>query len=382
MNESFLRCTPSVFVINNEYEVLAWARTNGIFSIKIGEQIFYEDNSGVLSSEKSYARIRVPQEILNEQKSYEVVFRETINRKAYYSELLPAQSFVFSFKPLLKTENIHIYHIADVHYHFDVACKTASYFGDATDLFIVNGDIGEVETEENYFEIAKFVGDISKGEIPVVFTRGNHDTRGRLAEKYTDIFPCNGKETFYTFELGCLIGIVLDCGEDKRDDHLDYNSMEASNAKSPEVYGGVNVFSAYRQRELSFLKKVGRFDTQKIPFAISHICPVMTTYTKGDVFDIERECYGNWNIELERMGVRFMLCGHAHKVHIVQSDSMLNTLSHNYPVIIGSATFGEEDIWGAALIVNQNCIQVLFTDKNKEIKEKFVLTLDGVTNAV
>ena len=52
------------------------------------------------------------------------------------------------------------------------------------------------------------------------------------------------------------------------------------------------------------------------------------------------------------------------------------------PVIIGSATFGEEDIWGAALIVNQNCIQVLFTDKNKEIKEKFVLTLDGVTNAV
>lgn len=106
MNESFLRCTPSVFVINNEYEVLVWARANGIFSIKIGEQIFYEDNSGVFSSEKSYARIRVPQEILNEQKSYEVVFRETINRKAYYSELLPAQSFVFSFKPLLKTENI------------------------------------------------------------------------------------------------------------------------------------------------------------------------------------------------------------------------------------------------------------------------------------
>lgn len=373
MSEKFLKCNPSVFVINDEYEILIWAKTNGVFSVKIGERIFYEENSGVLSSEKSYAKIRIPQEILNSWKSYEIIFKETIDRKAYYSDFLPAKSEKFIFKPLLKKEDIHIYHIADVHYHFDLACKTADYFGDATDLFIVNGDIGEVETETNYFEIAEFVGNISKGMIPVIFTRGNHDTRGKLAEKYTDIFPCNGKETFYTFEIGCLTGVVLDCGEDKKDDHLDYNSMPFFNAKSPEVYGGANVFSKYRERELAFLKKLSQFDSQQIPFVISHICPVMTTYTKGGVFDIERECYKQWNVELERIGVRFMLCGHMHKAHIVQSDSILNTLPHNYPVIIGSACFNDQDLWGTALIVNRNHIEVFFTDKNKVVKEKFII---------
>ena len=373
MKEEFLKCLPTVFVIGNEYEIFCWAKVNGVFCLQIGNERYYEENSGVLSSEKPYVKIRVPQSVLNASKGYEVVFRETVNRRAYYPELLSEQVAFFAFQPMKKIEDIHIYHIADVHYRFDLAKKTAEYFEDDVDLFVVNGDIGEVETEENYFEVANFVGLISQGRIPVVFARGNHDIRGKLAEKYVEFFPCNGKKTYFTFELGCLSGIVLDCGEDKQDDCLNYEAMATFNASSPYVYGGVNRFSAYRSSQLEYLRSLS-LNQNSIRFAISHICPVMTTYKKGDEFDIERECYNLWNEELERLGVEFMLCGHMHKAHVLDSDSSLNTLPHKYPVIIGSACF-KDDFWGAALIVNKNEMEVRFTDKDKNVRECFCIAL-------
>ena len=48
-----------------------------------------------------------------------------------------------------------------------------------------------------------------------------------------------------------------------------------------------------------------------------------------------------------------------------------NTLPHQYPFVVGSACFGNEDIWGAALMINMENAEVLFTNINKEIKGTF-----------
>ncbi len=366
---SFLYCTPTVFVVGNEYEILAVAEKNGIIFAEIAGEKYYEENSGVLSSEKNYAKIRVPQSVLNEAKTYTIVYKETINRRSYYSQMGEAQYQIFSFKPLEKTENIHIYHIADVHYQFDKASRLAEFFGDDLDLLVVNGDIAEVETFEQYWETFKFVGDMSKGEIPVIFTRGNHDTRGKLAEKFTDYYPANGKNTYYAFELGCLSGVVLDCGEDKRDDHLNYDAMEYFSSPHPEVYGGVNVFSSFRQRELRFLESLRLSSENKITFAISHICPVRPQgHRHGDSFDIERECYTLWNKELERLGIKFMLTGHIHRAYILLPDNEEATIRHNYPIVIGSGVQAESII-GAAITLNKTSMEVKFTDNNGIILE-------------
>ena len=197
---SFLLCPPSVFVIGNEYEILVNANANGMIAVHVGNDVYYEENSGVLSSEKDYAKIRVPQSVLNEAKEYEVIYKESIQRKAYYSKMGEPQTETFTFKPLTKTENINMYHIADVHYHFEKAAKLATFFGDDLDVLIVNGDIGEVETVENYIDVCKFVGEMSQGKIPVIFVRGNHDTRGKLAERFTDYFPANGKDTYFKLQ--------------------------------------------------------------------------------------------------------------------------------------------------------------------------------------
>jgi Icc-related predicted phosphoesterase len=357
---SFLSCKPSVFVIEDRFEILINTLHKGISCIEVNGKLYYEENSGVLSTEKNYCKISVPQTELNIARKYTIIFRELINRKAYFSELKNEEKIEFEFKPLGKTTDINIYHVADVHYRFDLAKKTADYFGDKIDMFVVNGDIGEVETEQNYLEVCKFVGDISQGKIPVLFVRGNHDTRGKLAELYTEYFPCVGKNTYFWFSIGCLNGIALDCGEDKPDNHAEY--------------GGVNVFELYRRKETEFLRKL-KLSDDKLTFAVSHVCPAQNTREKGCIFDIDDQVYREWNDELKRLNVSFMLCGHIHEAYVLEKNSNKSLRPHDYPVIVGSAFFGDEDIWGAALTVRNESLDIKFTDRKKEIKENYLLNL-------
>ncbi|MBQ7237057.1 MAG: metallophosphoesterase [Clostridia bacterium] len=382
---SFLKFKPCVFVVDDEYEILVVANKNAILAVEIAGEEYDEDNSGVLSSEKDYARIRVPQDVLNAEKSYTVVYREAIDRKGYFSEIGERQKETFEFKPLTKTKDIHIYHIGDVHYGYDFAKLTANYFGDDTDLFIFNGDIGEVETVKNYHETIEYVSEVTEGKIPAIFTRGNHDARGKLAERYTDYFPSNGKKTYYTFSIGCLNGVVLDCGEDKKDDHYD------KNYPMPWVYNGVNKFSKFRKKQAEWLKNLELENDGKITFAISHICPVLTTKKHGSCFDIERETYGEWAKELERLGIKFMVTAHKHHCFIADKDFEFNTQPHTYPVIVGSRLYREryvrregdahsrvvvDNFYGAAITVNPGKIEVKFTDQNHDIYEDKVYTLE------
>jgi DNA repair exonuclease SbcCD nuclease subunit len=235
-------------------------------------------------------------------------------------------------------------------------------------LFVVNGDIGEVETEENFLEVCAFTGEISKGEIPVLFVRGNHDTRGRLAELYPKYFPVDGQKTYYTFEIGCLNGVVLDCGEDKLDARIEYDSSK----DVPEEYRGTNRFHAYRQQQLEFLQKKA-LNTEKIPFAVSHICPIKTTEQAGGGFDIERETYSKWNEELERLKIKFMLCGHFHKAFVLLQGDEKNLIEHSYPVVVGSVC--SEVLMGAAITLNKNEMKVCMTDKSHQIIETYTLSL-------
>lgn len=351
--EGFLYCLPSVFAIENRYEILVFAKENGIIKIRTGNSVFYEENNGTLSSEKRFAKISVPQSVLNENKSYTVLYRKTIDRKIYYPTFEEEESLTFAFRPLEKTENINVYHIADIHRAFCSALKTADFFGDDTDLYIINGDIGEVRNEQDYCDVANLTGEISKGEIPVIFSRGNHDARGKCADRFTEFFPADGKNTYYTFDLGVLSGIVLDCGEDKLDNHREYN--------------GVNVFERFRERETEFISGA-KLNSDKINFAVCHICPVFPTETQGDCFDIERETYKVWNDNLKRMGIRFMLTGHIHKEFVIEKHSAKCFCDNDYTIIVGSAVdYDTEYVAGAALTVSKTDLRVRFTDTEHKV---------------
>ncbi len=359
---SFLRCAPSVFVIGDEYEILALLEEPGLFSVKVGEETYYEENAGALPTERTAAKVRVPMTALNAAGHYECVYRRSVDRRAYFSLFGDEEALGFDFSPIPPEGEINIYFTADIHCCFESAERTVTYFGDALHLLIAAGDIAEVEKEEDFEKVAAFLGRTTGGHLPILMVRGNHDTRGHLAERFTEYFPANGQNTYYSFDLGRFAGVVLDCGEDKPDDYLHTDK----NHDNDPVYNGVNIFERFRRRELEFLKTL-TLPTDRPLIAISHICPAMTTQKKGDVFDIERELYTAWNRELERLGIDVMLTGHLHRAFAVLPGDERAILPHSYPFLVGSELHSMKAVFGTAITLTEEGMTYRFTGDAHEV---------------
>lgn len=73
-----------------------------------------------------------------------------------------------------------------------------------------------------------------------------------------------------------------------------------------------------------------------------------------------------WNAELERLKVKFMLCGHLHKSFVLNKNDERSLLSHKYSVIVGSVCVKDE-LMGAAITLNKNKMTVCMTDESHSI---------------
>ena len=142
--------------------------------------------------------------------------------------------------------DVKAYHIADAHNHVEEPVAAAENFikkYGPIDFLILNGDIPDHSGRiENFINIYEIVSELTHGNIPTVFSRGNHDTRGIFAEKIVDHTPCQDGHSYYSFRLGNIWGLVLDCGEDKVDSH-------------PE-YGNTVCCHAFRKQETRFIRKI------------------------------------------------------------------------------------------------------------------------------
>ncbi len=221
----FLACEPNVFVIGNDYQIVLNLAEPGPCFVRVGDRNFYEDGSGIFYNDRCVHKISVPQSVLDEAESYTVMYRRMIERRSYCSRTGDMQSESFAFRPIKKTSGINCVYVADMHGDYEETENVASYFGDDLDLFIVNGDFGESDTLDDLVKLNEFIGKVTHGAIPTIVGRGNHDTRGMCAELLPRHIATNGERTYFTFSVGPISGVVLDCGEDKYDDHPEYGGV-------------------------------------------------------------------------------------------------------------------------------------------------------------
>ncbi len=366
----FLRFAPTVCAVEEDYEILVATKAIGMVLIEVGDEVYHDVRAGVCRAETDYFKIRVPQAALDAEEKYTVVFRPSLGKKSYFTEFGQHETADFAFRPLKKTEEIRIYHVADVHHYFANAKKTVDYFGDDLDLYVINGDIAEVNTEENYLETLAFLGEIGKGSIPMIFSRGNHDTRGRLSERFTEYFPEVDGNTYYTLKVGPFRVLVLDCGEDKIDKGPEYDNTEGV----PMKYRGLNRFHEYRRAEARFLKALADRG-EKFDFAVTHVCPNMTTFDPASIFNIDADVYADWTASLEKMGIKFMLCGHYHKCFLIGKDDARNIVPHAYPVVVASDV-KEDDFMGGAITYYPDHLDIAFTNSAHEVMEEHKIALN------
>ena len=347
-----LNNTPAVFAVGNTYQILAQTQPDTFFSVRVGGHTFTDAVSGIARSRTHLHRVSIPMEVLDQAGSYTVCIRDVPERLPYFTTPGPEQNSYFPFRPVPR-ERVRAYHIADAHNRIAQPLRGAAAFG-PIDLLILNGDIidycdNPASFDNIYILCAKLTG----GQIPVVFSRGNHDMRGPLAEEFVNYIPQQNGNTYYSFRLGHIWGAILDCGEDKPDSH--------------EAYGGTVACHDFRLQQTAFLRSLIANARQEYAaegvttrLIISH-----GPFTEKNTppFDIEEDIYREWTALLrEHIQPHLIICGHTHLAELRMPGHQRDTYGQPCPVVIASG-FDNHAYWtGCGFEFGNGQIKLTFTD--------------------
>ena len=357
-----LKTVPAVFAVGNEYQIMAEVTVESLFSVKIGDKIYYDESNGIMNSRESIHRVSVPQIALDTTHEYTVCVRPIIERKPYFTETKPQEEYTFSFKGVPET-NIHAYHISDAHNQIDAPVAAAKAFGNI-DLLILNGDVidhsGDPSKFANIYEIC---AQITNGSVPVVFSRGNHDMRGNFAEKFADYTPSLNKKTYYTFKVGSVWGMLLDCGEDKVDENQEYGYTVACHS--------------FREKQTEYIKEIiEKADKEyaaknvKTRLVISHH---PFTQVLWEPFNIEQDIYAEWaSLLKEYIKPDLMICGHTHIRGINYVGGRFDNLGQPCTMVVASEPQKDRFI-GCGFVFSDDETEVVFTDSLGNVVESKTL---------
>ncbi|MBR0332825.1 MAG: metallophosphoesterase [Alistipes sp.] len=186
------------------------------------------------------------------------------------------------------------------------------------DFVVFNGDMvsfmGSTEDIETGFMTR--ATETFATDIPLVYVRGNHETRGPGFSEYLNLFPTPTNTPYFTFRQGPVAFVVLDSGEDKPDSDIEY--------------GGTAAYDAYREKMAEWLKeavKSEEFRSAPVKIALLHI-----------PFDKGVGWYGNNELKrlllptLNEAGIDVMLCGHTHRY----SFRDVGSVDNNFPILVNS----------------------------------------------
>ncbi len=250
---------------------------------------------------------------------YRVVSQEITRYSSYYKEFGDTvRSDIKSFTTWsddMKDFRVIVYN--DIHSNMEMFNKLHSLVEDKPyDLVIFNGDcFDDVEVESDIVDrLLTYTSRIKSDEIPSIFIRGNHETRGEYSLHLWDYLGRMKGHSYCAFSMGDTRFVLLDCGEDKPDDHW--------------VYYDMNDFTQHRIDQAKFLQEelqTATFKGANKRVLIHHI-PIFGV--KPDVFS---PCSELWMPVLENASFNVSLNAHTHRYRIIEKAEAGN----NFPVIIG-----------------------------------------------
>ncbi|MBE6783035.1 MAG: metallophosphoesterase [Ruminococcaceae bacterium] len=302
----FIRITvePVVFECGNENYCILWeTSTKGSGYVKYTyngeEKIIWDETSGIIRTDDFVHRVVVPKKEL--QGNTYKVGSQYVGFKFGYSAAKgrTVESKEYNFRGVEKEDDINVLCISDIHYMEKQMYQSLEYFKETTpDVIFYMGDItSDLISKEQFADyILKDAHDLSGGEIPIVYLRGNHETRGEFGAQLIEYFPTETGEFYYTFEFGPMSAVVLDYGEDKEDDHKEYSGL-------------VN-FAEYREKEFGWLCSLEKeeFADSTYKLALCH-SPVLDDHFGKD-----------WTQPLKDLEMDLIVGGHYHKCDFVDGE--------------------------------------------------------------
>jgi len=214
------------------------------------------------------------------------------------------------------------------------------------DFIFFNGDIFDYQTNEQQLIDHMLVPCIETfaKNIPFVYVRGNHETRGVFRDEFLNYFENVGK---LAFTLGPVRFVILDTGEDKEDTH--------------PVYANLVDFDAYRLEQAEWLKaEIRSKEFKKATFSVvmMHIPPRFSGDAHGP-----KHCTEVFEPLLNQAKVDLVLSGHTHSYKVHKPQQGLN----QYPLIIGGGPLeGKRTL--TRITANKNLLRaIMIDDSGKEV---------------
>lgn len=359
---SIIKISPVVFAVGEEYQICVPVSEACVMWVKVGDECYYDESNGVLRSFTELHKMTVPMKWLDSAREYTVCFRRIIERKPYFSELEDVVEERFSFRPV-ENESVLTFNVADSHGMVNETVAAVRAFEKARgklDFLILNGDVidhsGDIKNFDAIYEICSLV---TYGEIPVVFSRGNHDTRGIYAEKIANYTPTRDGFSYFTFRIGHVWGIVLDCGEDKPDTNVEY--------------GGTICCHHFRLKETEYLESVIKHAEEEygaegvaLKLVIAH-SPFTRKFPHP--FNIEEDIYGRWaRLLREEIKPDLMICGHTHKFSIDKPGCENDALGQPCTVAVASQPSKNIGYYAAGgFVLGKEEVEIVFSDSNGEV---------------
>lgn len=354
-----LKFNPTVFAVNKNYQIIIPVNAESFASVKVGNEEFFSHSNGMALPKSDVHKIDVPCDSLNQAGEYTVCLRPVTLRKGYGAETAEPFFKTYSFFAPPK-DNLRAYNISDAHSLVCEPIAAAKAFG-KIDVLILCGDIMHFcDKPEDFYNVYKICSELTGGNIPVVSARGNHDMRGRMAERYADYMPAADGKIFFTFTLGDLWGVVLDCGEITPDSNPDH--------------GFTVCCDPFRREQTKFLKRIVEnknneyaADGIKRRIIVVHD-PFFERHTPP--YDVSRDIFREWFDIIEpNIKPDFWLCGHSHLCEVRRPPYSVLEYPITTPLIMAS-TNGENFFRGGGFEFSADDIYLTFTNNSAEFSER------------
>ncbi|WP_343303967.1 metallophosphoesterase family protein [Chitinophaga niabensis] len=271
---------------------------------------------GLVDAYDRIHRIRLEKLKPNTTYYYQIKSKEITEFQPYkltYGETISSDTFSFK-TPEANPKEVSWLVMNDIHDRPKSIPHLMGLNKDPYDFVFFNGDIFDYQEDEQQIidHLLIPAGDSFASVKPFIFTRGNHETRGKFRRELGNYFDGN-----YAFAQtwGPVHFTVLDTGEDKEDTH--------------PVYAGIVNFDQYRIEQAERLKEIVKtpaFKKAKFRVVMMHI----PHYYSGD-WHGPMECRKHFGPIFEANKIDLFLAGHTHRFGIHQPVPG----QHSYPIVIG-----------------------------------------------